>query len=94
VHLAANGDYDIVITDLGMAGMDGYELLRRLKAMPSSSAWPVIALTGVGGGHGLAAIQSAGFSAHLVKPAAIEDLLSLIDRQVAEARDDDSVKGA
>jgi len=40
--------FDLLITDISMPGMDGFEVLRRVRAQPSTAALPAVALTGFG----------------------------------------------
>jgi len=74
--------FDLVITDLGMAGMDGYALLKQLRDEPASASWPVIALTGFGRDRDVQQAENAGFTAHLAKPVSIDRLLAMIARLV------------
>ena len=59
---------DLVLLDLGMAGMDGYETARQIQARFSNTPIPVIALTGLGQEQDRARTRDSGFAAHLVKP--------------------------
>lgn len=85
----------VVIADLGMPGMDGYELARQIRADPANSAVRLIALSGWGQQADRARAEAVGFDAHLIKPADIEDLLTLLEtfhtsnaeRKEEEARD-------
>ena len=58
---------DIVLLDLGLPLMDGYEVCRRLRGMPAGSA-AIIALTGWGAERDRQRTAEAGFDAHLTKP--------------------------
>ena len=69
---------DVVFLDIGLPGMDGYEVARRLLADPSTTATKLIALTGWGTQSDIQKSKIAGFHAHLTKPVdpdAIETLL-------------------
>ncbi len=68
----------IVILDIGLPDIDGYEVARRLRAVPGGSVAKIIALTGHGQPHDLAAARAAGIDAHLLKPARMEDVLGRI----------------
>jgi PAS domain S-box-containing protein len=71
--------YDALVVDIGMPGMDGYELARRLRAGGASSGALLIALTGYGQLHDRVQSRQAGFDAHLVKPVDTADLLRLLE---------------
>lgn len=73
----------VAILDIGLPGMDGYELARRLReAHPTIR---LIALTGYGQVGDVAAATAAGFDDHRVKPVTGTALLELIDANVARA---------
>jgi len=74
---------DLVFLDIGMPGMDGYEVCRRLRATDWGLAAEVIALTGWGGEADKAAARAAGFDGHLTKPAAPEAVAALAARSKA-----------
>ncbi len=69
---------EVVFLDIGMPGMDGYETVRRLRALPGMARARIIALTGWGQEKDRHLSAQAGFDGHLVKPAdplAIQKLL-------------------
>ncbi|TWI65472.1 PAS domain S-box-containing protein [Pseudoduganella lurida] len=63
------GTRDAFILDIGLPGMDGYELARRLRAAPDTASSRLIALTGYGQPNDVEASHDAGFDHHFVKPA-------------------------
>lgn len=65
---------DVVLLDIGLPGMDGYEVVRRLRTMPRMAAAFVVAMTGYGSADDRRLAQEAGFDRHLVKPADLETL--------------------
>ena len=70
----------IVLTDIGMPGMDGYEVARRLRAEPSSRNLVLVALTGWGQAEDKQRALNVGFDEHLTKPvdpAELEMVLAL-----------------
>jgi signal transduction histidine kinase/ActR/RegA family two-component response regulator len=85
VATAANGDealrmvewrdFDVVVSDLAMPGMDGYELLRELRTRPRTAGVPAIAVTGFGQSEDAERSRAAGFFAHLAKPVQISRLV-------------------
>ncbi len=75
----------VVFLDLGMPGMDGYEVARRIRQHPESHDTTLIALSGWGQDKDRLATEAAGFDHHLVKPAEIDALQELL-RSVASHR--------
>jgi len=70
---------DVVVTDLNIPGIDGYELTRRLKQDPRTKAVPVLAVTGYAAfAADPARAQRAGCDAVLEKPCSAEDLEAAI----------------
>jgi CheY-like chemotaxis protein len=68
----------VIILDIGMPGMDGYELARRLRGQAQSKDALLVAVTGYGEEEDRQRALGAGFDYHLVKPAAPEDLRELL----------------
>jgi two-component system CheB/CheR fusion protein len=73
----------VAILDVGLPGIDGFEVARRLRADPRHSGMLLIALTGYGQAAERARGQEAGFDEHLVKPVNFEELLG----RLAEMKD-------
>ncbi|HMF08143.1 MAG TPA: response regulator [Thermoanaerobaculia bacterium] len=69
---------DIVLLDIGLPGIDGYETARRLRAMPALSSVYFVALTGYGQEEDRRKAQEAGFDLHVVKPIRAEALMRLL----------------
>ena len=69
---------DVVLLDIGMPGMDGYEVARRIRANPANRDISLIALTGWGQDEDRRRSSAAGFNYHLVKPADIDQLRQLL----------------
>jgi CheY-like chemotaxis protein len=59
---------DIVLLDIGLPGMNGYELAGRFRSMPELDGVRLIALTGYGKSEDQQRTKAAGFDDHLVKP--------------------------
>jgi CheY-like chemotaxis protein len=66
------------LVDIGLPGMDGYEVARRFRAEPRYGDLYLVALTGYGREEDRNAAYAAGFDDHLVKPPAMEVLESLL----------------
>ncbi|GAB3766990.1 hypothetical protein GCM10028796_27320 [Ramlibacter monticola] len=78
---------DVAVLDIGLPGMNGYELAGRLKAHPNGRNCYLVALTGYGTASDLARARAAGFRQHLVKPAAPDALLEAIREGLRENTD-------
>ncbi len=74
----------VVVCDIGLPGMDGYEVARRIRREgPADGPAPVlIALTGYDGAADRALAMAAGFDHHVAKPVDFDELLLLIGRSV------------
>ena len=69
---------DVAVIDIGLPGMDGYQVARRLRGSPAGAAMRLIALTGYGQPHDRRAAFEAGFDFHLVKPLDPDELRRLV----------------
>lgn len=86
LQAAAGRHFDVAVLDIGMPGMDGCELARRLRERPGLQDLRLIALTGWGQDSDRARFASAGFDHHLLKPVDPDALLDLV-QQAPEAVD-------
>lgn len=68
----------VVFADIGMPRMDGYQLARRLRALPATAKATIVAVTGYGTKGDRERSEQAGFDLHLVKPVAPPALLEAI----------------
>ncbi len=69
---------DMILLDIGLPGMDGLEVARRLRADRRFDGTVLVALTGYGSAEDRRQSQEAGFNAHLVKPVELEALKDLL----------------
>lgn len=69
---------EVLVLDIGLPGMDGYELARRLRRLPGTADALFIALTGYGQEQDRAQARAAGFDYHLLKPVDVEQLLRVV----------------
>jgi PAS domain S-box-containing protein len=70
----------VVLLDLGLPGLDGFEVARRLRREPALDGLRILALTGYGSESDRRRAVEAGFDGHLVKPVALDQLLQLLAR--------------
>ncbi|HEY3566443.1 MAG TPA: PAS domain S-box protein [Thermoanaerobaculia bacterium] len=69
---------EIILLDIGLPGMDGYEVARQIRALPAGRSSLIVAVTGYGRSSDRLQSQEAGFDHHLVKPVQPEVLQELI----------------
>jgi CheY-like chemotaxis protein len=79
VEAAVTWNPDVVLLDIGMPKMDGYEACRRIRANRPDASLRLVALTGWGQDHDRAQSKAAGFAGHLVKPVSFAELRALIE---------------
>ncbi|MFZ0061521.1 MAG: response regulator [Pyrinomonadaceae bacterium] len=80
ISLVKDGQFDVIISDIGMPLMNGYELARAVREIPGYEAVPMVALTGYSKFDDRQRSLDAGFNAHLTKPIEPRELLNLIDQ--------------
>jgi CheY-like chemotaxis protein len=88
VHVAVDGrtgialahelEPDVVVCDIGLPDLDGFEVARALRADPALAGARLIAFSGHAMAEDLERSRSAGFDAHLRKPASVENLLKVV----------------
>ena len=71
---------DVILLDLGMPRMDGYEACRAIRSFPEGRQAVIVALTGWGQEHDRRKSEQAGFDAHLLKPAEFAQITEAIQR--------------
>jgi PAS domain S-box-containing protein len=79
LETAAGYDPNVILLDIGLPGLDGFEVCQRLRASPDRAKAVIIAMTGYGQEEDKRHSQKAGFDAHLVKPVdlgALQDVLA------------------
>jgi CheY-like chemotaxis protein len=79
---------DVLITDIGMAEMDGYTLIERIRALPPEEGGqvPAIALTAFAGSEDRRRSMMAGFDIHVAKPVEPGELVAVVSRLAARRR--------
>jgi len=103
VELAANGPEgvqklltlqpDVGLVDIGLPGMDGYEVARVVRSRPEGRSLFLVALTGYGGGAAEDSARDAGFDLHVVKPVDGRLLIDILQRGRFAARDEAAPAG-
>lgn len=79
LEVAASFLPEIVVLDIGLPGMNGYELASQLHSRPEFGSPLLVALTGYGQEDDRQRSHAAGFSYHLTKPADLEALQRVLD---------------
>ena len=77
---------DLAILDIGLPGMDGYELARRMRAHARGGDLSLVALTGYGQERDRARALSADFDEHMVKPVAPDRLFEVVQQLISSRR--------
>ncbi len=71
---------DVALVDIGLPGIDGYELARRVRSSPGGEELYLVALSGYGGSGAKAKAEAAGFDLHLTKPVDVDELSRVVMR--------------
>ncbi|MFS8084822.1 MAG: response regulator [Acidobacteriota bacterium] len=80
LQLAGERNFDLIISDIGMPQMNGYELAGALRQFSAYHSIPMIAVTGYSEYDDRSRALQAGFSAHLTKPIDPSQLLDLMNQ--------------
>ena len=80
LELAQADPPDLVLLDIQLPGIDGFEVLRRLRASPATLAIPVVAVSANAMRSDIERARAAGFDDYLTKPIDFERLLALVQR--------------
>lgn len=83
LSLVDSTPFDLVISDVGMPQMDGYEMMTKLRGRPQLARLPAVALTGYGRPEDIQRALSAGFQAHLDKPVNFPRLREVVGALLA-----------
>ena len=85
LHLARLNHYDLVISDIGMPEMNGYELAAALRELAAYNKTPLIAVTGYSEYDDRGRAVLAGFNVHLTKPIEPTELLTLMRELLSQS---------
>ena len=86
LRAAAQFKPEVVLLDIGLPDLDGYEVARRLRALDSAHKCRIVAVTGWGQEHDRQRSSEAGFDLHLVKPVGTDELARALRDQDAGDR--------
>lgn len=78
LEVVAKFSPDLILLDIGLPGMDGYEVARRLRQQAQGASAVLVAVTGYGQDSDRRRSLEAGFDRHLVKPVALDTLQQLL----------------
>jgi two-component system CheB/CheR fusion protein len=82
LEAAAQQEFDVVLSDIGMPTMNGYEMIQQMRKTPRTARLPALALTGFGREQDVTRALAAGFDGHLSKPVSLKGLVAAIARSV------------
>jgi PAS domain S-box-containing protein len=83
IEIARNYRPDVVVLDIGLPGMSGYEVAMQLRQQPEFARIPLVAVTGYGQENDRRRSFEAGFDCHLAKPVDPKALREFVERQPA-----------
>jgi two-component system CheB/CheR fusion protein len=84
LRLVAENEFDVILSDISMPEMDGFEFLQRLRKIDGRQNVPVVAITGFGRNADIARAHAAGFYSHLTKPLNLLGLTEVLQRLAKE----------
>lgn len=79
---------NVILSDIGMPGNDGYEFIGRLRGMPGGRSVPAVALTALARGEDRTRALRAGFQMHVAKPVDFTELIAVVQNLAALRTDD------
>jgi len=79
ITLAGEQPPDAVFLDIGLPGLNGYDVARAMRASPALAGTTLIAFTGYGHDEDRRRVREAGFDYHLIKPAGADQLAQIVD---------------
>jgi two-component system CheB/CheR fusion protein len=86
LRIAREKKFDVILSDISMPEMDGFEFLNRLRKIDGRQDVPVVAITGFGRSDDIERARAAGFYSHLTKPVNLQALANLL-QQLANEKD-------
>jgi two-component system CheB/CheR fusion protein len=80
LRIASEREFDVILSDISMPEMDGFEFLQRLRRIEGRENVPVIAITGFGRTDDVERARAAGFHSHLTKPLNVNALAAVLEQ--------------
>jgi len=80
LEIARARDFDVILSDISMPRMDGFEFVRRLREIEKQQKVPVIALTGFGRAEDRDRARAEGFFSHVTKPIDVNSLVETLSK--------------
>ena len=80
LRIAAENEFDVILSDISMPEMDGFEFLQRLRKIDGRQDVPVVAITGFGRRDDIKRARAAGFYSHLTKPLNLQVLTEVLQQ--------------
>jgi CheY-like chemotaxis protein len=74
---------NVILCDIGLPGLDGYQIAIRLRQQPAGRLTRLIAVTGYGGAENRRRAEEAGFDHHMTKPVDLDELERLLAAEAA-----------
>lgn len=87
LEIAPKNSIDLILSDIGMPHMDGFEMMKALRQLPRMSDVPAIALSGYASPKDRRMSLDAGFNAHVSKPIEPRELVSTINQLLKKSAD-------
>jgi signal transduction histidine kinase/CheY-like chemotaxis protein len=84
LRIAREREFDVILSDISMPEMDGFEFLQRLRTIDGRQHVPVVAITGFGRNIDIERARAAGFYSHLTKPLNLHALAEVLQRLRAQ----------
>lgn len=94
LEIAGQKDFDAVLSDISMPGMDGFEFVRRLRELSRHKDVPVLAITGFGRAEDVKRAEDEGFFSHVTKPIDVNNLVQILSELPVKNQHTKSESGA
>src|SRR6185369_5483469 len=79
-RIVSENEFDVILSDISMPEMDGFEFLQRLRKIDGRQDVPVVAITGFGRHDDVERARAAGFYSHLTKPIDLQALTDVLEQ--------------